>query len=369
MNKSSAAAPPPTWLVTGGAGFIGANFVLRLRERSIARVINLDNLTYAGNLSSLEPLAEDPDHVFVHGDIGDSNTVGELLAEHRPAAVIHLAAESHVDRSIVGPAAFLKTNVVGSFHLLQAVCAYWQALPDSEGKSFRYLHVSTDEVYGSLEADDPPFNESTAFAPNSPYAASKASADHFARAFHRTYGLPLLITHCTNNYGPLQFPEKLIPLMIQNALAGEPLPIYGDGQQVRDWIYVTDHCDALVQVMERGTPGETYAIASGSELPNLLIAERLCGILDRLRPDSAYRPHEQLIAFVKDRPGHDRRYSMDARKIRGQLGWAPAETLESGLERTVRWYLEHQAWVDSVRSGEYRRWIEAQYGRGERGAS
>jgi dTDP-glucose 4,6-dehydratase len=349
------------WLVTGGAGFIGANFVLMQRRLGDVRVINLDKLTYAGNLRSLASLADDPDHLFVHGDIGDRQQVRALLAGHRPTAIVNFAAESHVDRSILGPDAFVQTNVVGTFALLQEARDYWRELAEPERSAFRFLHVSTDEVYGTLEPDDPPFHEDTPYRPNSPYAASKAAADHLVRACFHTYGLPVLTTNCSNNYGPLQFPEKLIPLMIHNALAGEPLPVYGDGRQVRDWLYVEDHCAAIRRVLERGRPGETYNIGGRAERANLELVHRIVALLDELAPDSPHRPHERLIRFVADRPGHDRRYAIDDRKLRESLGWRPAETFESGLRKTVRWYLDNGAWLESVRSEDYRRWIDANY--------
>lgn len=352
-------------LVTGGAGFIGVNFVLGWLAESDEPVVNLDKLTYAGNPRSLAALDGDPRHVFVKGDIGDRVLVGELLARHRPRAVVNFAAESHVDRSIHGPEEFILTNVVGTFHLLDAVRGYWNALPDAEKAAFRFLHVSTDEVYGSLGPSDPAFTEETPYAPNSPYSASKASSDHLVRAYHHTYGLPTLTTNCSNNYGPYQFPEKLIPLMILNALRGKPLPVYGDGMNVRDWLYVGDHCSAIRAVLAGGRPGETYNVGGWNEMPNLVIVKTLCALLDEARPDPA-GPRERLVTFVKDRPGHDRRYAIDARKIDRELGWKPAETFESGIRKTVSWYLEHLPWVEDVASGDYRRWIEANYG--DRGA-
>lgn len=361
MTGNTTLPPRVTWLVTGGAGFIGANFVHEVRERTNTRVVNLDKLTYAGNPASLQALAEDPNYVFVHGDISDQVLVADLLRAYRPQAIVHFAAESHVDRSIVGPAAFLETNVVGTFRLLQMALAHWQELLAEQKAEFRFLHVSTDEVYGSLGPDDPSFTEKHAYEPNSPYAASKASSDHFVRAFHHTYGLPTLITNCSNNYGPFQFPEKLIALMIQNALAGKRLPVYGDGQQVRDWLYVRDHCKALCRVLEQGKPGLTYNIGGRAERTNLEVVQRICAYLDRVLPDSPHKPHASLIAFVTDRPGHDRRYSIDISKVERELGWRPAESFESGLEKTIRWYLEHQDWVESVRSGEYQRWMETNY--------
>ena len=352
-------------LVTGGAGFIGVNFVLGWLAGSGEPVVNLDKLTYAGNPRSLAALDGDPRHVFVKGDIGDRALVEELLSRHRPRAVVNFAAESHVDRSIHGPEEFILTNVVGTFHLLDAVRGYWSALPEPEKSAFRFLHVSTDEVYGSLSPSDPPFTEENPYAPNSPYSASKASSDHLVRAYHHTYGLPTLTTNCSNNYGPYQFPEKLIPLILLNALRGKPLPVYGDGMNVRDWLYVGDHCAAIRAVLAGGRPGETYNVGGWNEMPNLVIVRALCGLLDEARPDPA-GPRERLITFVKDRPGHDRRYAIDARKIDRELGWKPAETFETGIRKTVAWYLENLPWVEEVASGDYRRWIEANYG--ERGA-
>jgi len=346
-------------LVTGGAGFIGANFVLDWIAATGEPVVNLDKLTYAGNLGSLAALAGDARHVFARGDIGERALVERLLAEHRPRAIVHFAAESHVDRSIHGPGEFVRTNVVGTFELLEAVRGYWSAL-DGEAKArFRFLHVSTDEVYGSLGEGDPAFSETTAYAPNSPYSASKAGSDHLVRAYHHTYKLPTLTTNCSNNYGPLQFPEKLIPLMISNALEGKPLPVYGDGRQVRDWLYVGDHCAAIRTVLERGRTGEVYNVGGDSERRNLDVVHALCDALQAARPrEGGYRA---LIQFVADRPGHVRRYAIDARKLRGELGWKPRESFESGLARTVRWYLEHAAWVAQVKSGEYRQWLEVNY--------
>jgi dTDP-glucose 4,6-dehydratase len=346
-------------LVTGGAGFIGANFVLEWIAATGEPVVNLDKLTYAGNLASLASLAGDARHTFVRGDIGDRASIDRLLAEHEPRAIVHFAAESHVDRSIHGPGEFVRTNVVGTFELLEAVRAYWGSLEGDAKSDFRFLHVSTDEVYGSLSESDPAFSETTAYAPNSPYSASKAGSDHLVRAYHHTYGLPTLTTNCSNNYGPLQFPEKLIPLMISNALEGKPLPVYGDGRQVRDWLYVTDHCEAIRVVLERGRPGETYNVGGNSEKRNLDVVHALCDTLQQLAPrEGGYRG---LIEFVTDRPGHDRRYAIDASKIRSELGWRPRETFESGLARTVRWYLEHGEWVANVKSGEYRNWLETNY--------
>ena len=347
-------------LVTGGAGFIGSNFVLDWLERSSEPVVNLDKLTYAGNLGSLAALAGDARHVFVHADIGDRARVDALLAEHRPRAIVNFAAESHVDRSIHGPAAFIATNVVGTFTLLEAARGFWAALPASERSTFRFLHVSTDEVFGSLGADDAPFSEATPYAPNSPYSASKAAADHLVRAYHHTYGLPTLTTNCSNNYGPRQFPEKLIPLMIVNALAGKALPVYGDGKNVRDWLYVGDHCAAIRTALASGRPGETYAIGGNAEMNNLEVVHTICGNLSRLVPG---RDYERLVTFVADRPGHDRRYAIDPSKIRRELGWTPAETFATGMRRTVQWYLDNGAWLAAVTSGEYHKWISLNYAR------
>jgi len=350
-----------TILVTGGAGFIGSNFVIDWLAAEGEPVVNLDKLTYAGNLANLAGLAADARHRFVQGDIADQAAVEALLATHRPRAIVHFAAESHVDRSIHGPGEFIQTNVVGTFKLLEAARGHWQALGAGEKAAFRFLHVSTDEVYGSLAETDPAFSETTAYAPNSPYSASKAASDHLVRAYHHTYGLPVLTTNCSNNYGPYQFPEKLIPLMIANALEGKPLPVYGDGRQVRDWLFVGDHCAAIRQVLARGRPGEVYNIGGNAEKRNLEVVHAICDALQALRPrDGGYRG---LIAYVADRPGHDRRYAIDARKIRAELGWAPGETFETGLARTVRWYLDHAGWVAQVRSGEYRHWIEKNYAR------
>jgi dTDP-glucose 4,6-dehydratase len=343
-------------LVTGGAGFIGSNFVLSTIEKTGEAIVNLDKLTYAGNLRNLAALQGDPRHVFIQGDICDRSLVKRLLEQYKPRAVVHFAAESHVDRSISGPGEFVQTNVVGTFCLLEEAREYWKRA----GDAFRFLHVSTDEVYGSLGADDPAFMESTPFAPNSPYAASKAAADHMVRAYHHTYGLPTLTTNCSNNYGPYQFPEKLIPLMIQQALAGKPLPVYGDGKNVRDWLYVLDHCEGVRAVLERGRPGETYNIGGNSERMNIDLVRTICASLDELRPRKAGR-YADLISFVKDRPGHDRRYAIDASKIRRELGWQPAETLQSGLRRTLQWYLDNQAWAVEVTSGAYRNWMAANY--------
>ena len=349
-------------LVTGGAGFIGANFVLDWLRQSDEAVLNVDKLTYAGNLRTLQSLAGNPNHVFVRADICDGAALAALLAEYRPRAVAHFAAESHVDRSIHGPTEFVQTNVVGTFSLLEAVRAYWGGLDAVARTAFRFLHVSTDEVFGSLSADDPPFSETTPYAPNSPYSASKAGSDHLVRAYHHTYGLPTLTTNCSNNYGPYQFPEKLIPLMIANALAGKPLPVYGDGRNVRDWLYVGDHCAAVREDLARGVPGETYNVGGWNEKANIDVVQAICDLLDGARPKASGSYRDQ-IAFVKDRPGHDRRYAIDARKLERELGWKPAHTFESGLAETVRWYLENQPWVDEVASGEYRKWVETNYGK------
>ena len=341
-------------LVTGGAGFIGGAFVRQWLREEAEAVVNLDKLTYAANLDSLAEVLDSPRHQFVQGDIGDGPLVCRLLAEHRPRAVVNFAAESHVDRSIDGPAAFVETNVVGTFRLLEATRQHWAALPEPERSRFRFLHVSTDEVYGSLGATGK-FTEATPYAPNSPYSASKAASDHFVRAYHHTYGLPALVTNCSNNYGPYQFPEKLIPLMILNALEGKPLPVYGDGQQIRDWLFVDDHCRAIRRVLAQGIPGQVYNIGGNCERANLEVVRTICAIVDRLRPELPHRPCSKLIQFVTDRPGHDRRYAIDATKIDRELGWQPAENFESGLERTVRWYLDNPRWVERVSSGEYRR--------------
>jgi dTDP-glucose 4,6-dehydratase len=357
-----------TLLVTGGAGFIGSNFVLDWIAATGEPVVNLDSLTYAGNLANLASLAGDARHTFVRGAIGDRALVRDLIARHRPRAIVHFAAESHVDRSIHGPDDFITTNVVGTFSLLEEARAFWSALGAPEKEAFRFLHVSTDEVYGSLGPQDPAFSETTAYAPNSPYSASKAGSDHLVRAYHHTYGLPTLVTNCSNNYGPYQFPEKLIPLMIVNALAGKPLPVYGDGQNVRDWLYVGDHCSAIREVLARGRPGEVYNIGGNSEQRNLEVVKTLCATLDALQPRSA-GSYADLITFVKDRPGHDRRYAIDATKIRTELGWSPTETFDTGLAKTVRWYLDNAAWVAAVQSGEYRNWIETNYGNRESGVA
>jgi dTDP-glucose 4,6-dehydratase len=345
-------------LVTGGAGFIGANFVLDWLDGQGEPVVNLDKLTYAGNLRSLASLARDPRHVFVRGDIGDARCVRALLDAHRPRAIVNFAAETHVDRSIRGPAAFIDTNVAGTFALLECARAWWNDLPGSERATFRFLHVSTDEVYGSLGPDDRPFCETTPFAPNSPYAASKAASDHLVRAYHHTYGLPTLTTNCSNNYGPLQFPEKLVPLMIVNALSGKALPVYGDGRNIRDWLYVGDHCGAIRAVLAHGRPGATYNIGGNAEMANIDVVRTVCRLVH------ARRPHldcERSITFVSDRPGHDRRYAIDASMIRAELGWAPAESFESGMQRTVDWYLGNADWLASVQNAEYREWVDLHY--------
>jgi len=348
-----------TWIVTGGAGFIGSNFVLATRRQGLARIINLDLLTYAGHMENLSGLADDPDHVFVHGNIGDEGLIDRLLNEHQPSAVINFAAESHVDRSILGPQAFIATNIVGTHVLLAAARRFWQGLDKTIASGFRFLHVSTDEVYGSLAPGDRPFREDNQYQPNSPYAASKAAADHLVRAYHHTYGLPTLTTNCSNNYGPYQHPEKLIPLMIQNAIHGKPLPVYGDGQQVRDWLYVEDHCSAIQRVLEAGKPGDTYNIGGNAEKPNLEIVNTLCRLLDNRYADRA--PHARLVQHVADRPGHDRRYAIDAEKVRRELGWVPAMTFEQGIERTVDWYLNHTGWVSAVTTSDHRDWIDKNY--------
>lgn len=348
-------------LVTGGAGFIGSNFILDWLRACDEPVVNLDKLTYAGNLENLASLAGDERHVFVRGDIGDSALVSELLTKYQPRAVINFAAESHVDRSILGPGDFIHTNVVGTFGLLEAVRAYWGALPEKEQASFRFLHVSTDEVYGSLERNEPAFTETHRYEPNSPYSASKAASDHLVRAYHHTYGLPVLTTNCSNNYGPYHFPEKLIPLCIHNALAGKPLPIYGDGQQIRDWLYVKDHCSAIRRVLEAGRLGEVYNVGGWNEKANLDVVNTLCHILDEEQPRVDGKSYAEQITFVTDRPGHDRRYAIDATKLERELGWKPMETFETGIRKTVRWYLDNQDWVANVTSGAYREWTAKQY--------
>jgi dTDP-glucose 4,6-dehydratase len=346
-------------LVTGGAGFIGSNFVIDWLSAESEAVVNLDKLTYAGNPANLQSLKGDARHVFVKGDIADRELLDSLFAQHDPRAVVHFAAESHVDRSIHGPAEFVQTNVVGTFQLLEAARAHWQALGPARKEAFRFLHVSTDEVYGSLGENDPAFSEATPYAPNSPYSASKAGSDHLVRAYHHTYGLPAVTTNCSNNYGPFQFPEKLIPLMISNALEGKPLPVYGDGRQVRDWLYVRDHCEAIRLALARGRPGETYNVGGNAERRNIDVVHALCDTLQSVRPrEGGYRA---LVTPVADRPGHDRRYAIDARKIRAELGWSPRETFESGIAKTVRWYLDNSEWVTQVKSGAYRDWLEVNY--------
>ena len=356
-------------LVTGGAGFIGSNFVLNWLAAGGGPVVNLDKLTYAGNPENLASVAENPAYRFVHGDICDAELVARLLREHRPRAVVHFAAESHVDRSILGPEAFLRTNIDGTFTLLRAAREYYDSLADEERKRFRFLHVSTDEVYGTLTPEAPAFHEETPFAPNSPYAASKASSDHLVRAWVHTYGLPAVITNCSNNYGPYQFPEKLIPLMIANALQGKALPVYGDGQQVRDWLYVVDHCRALRTVLERGRVGETYNVGGGNQRSNLEVVTTVCALLDELVPKSKFKPHLQLVKYVTDRPGHDRRYAIDASKLERELGWRAQESFETGLRKTVEWYLANAAWVEGVTSGAYQQWVRQNYGGREATAS
>jgi dTDP-glucose 4,6-dehydratase len=346
-------------LVTGGAGFIGSNFVLDWLAQSDEPIINLDKLTYAGNLHNLDALKANGRHIFVRGDINDRTLVEKLLAEYRPRAIVHFAAESHVDRSIHGPEDFVTTNINGTFHLLEAARAHWSSLADTEKDAFRFLHVSTDEVYGSLGPNDPAFSETTPYAPNSPYSASKAASDHLVRAYHHTYGLPTLTTNCSNNYGPYQFPEKLIPLMILNAVGGKPLPIYGDGQNIRDWLYVGDHCAAIRVVLENGRLGETYNIGGWNEKANLDVVQTVCALLDQLKPGTT--PYASLVTYVKDRPGHDRRYAIDARKIERELGWKPKESFETGIRKTVQWYLDHMSWVENVASGEYQHWVVANY--------
>ena len=348
-------------LVTGGAGFIGANFVLDWFAQSDEPVLNLDKLTYAGNLETLASLQNDARHVFVQGDIGDSALVRQLLAQHRPRAVVNFAAESHVDRSIHGPEDFIQTNIVGTFRLLEEVRAYFGGMDDAAKAAFRFLHVSTDEVYGSLALADPAFTEQHRYEPNSPYSASKAASDHLVRAYHHTYGLPVLTTNCSNNYGPYHFPEKLIPLMIVNALAGKPLPVYGDGMQIRDWLYVKDHASAIRRVLAAGKLGEVYNVGGWNEKPNIEIVNTLCALLDELRPRSDGQSYAKQISYVKDRPGHDRRYAIDARKLERELGWKPAETFESGIRKTVQWYLANPDWVARVQSGAYRDWVAKQY--------
>jgi dTDP-glucose 4,6-dehydratase len=356
MNHAS-----DTILVTGGAGFIGSNFILTWMRTVGSRVVNLDLLTYAGNAANLAPLDGDSRYISVRGDICDAELVGSLLRKHRPKAMVHFAAESHVDRSIASPEAFIRTNVLGTFMLLEQARAYWTGLSEQDQQAFRFLHVSTDEVYGTLGPNDAAFCETTAYAPNSPYAASKAGSDHLARAYFHTFGLPVLTTNCSNNYGPYQFPEKLIPLMILNALEGKPLPVYGDGKNVRDWLFVEDHCAAIRAVLGRGRAGETYNIGGNSERANIEVVSTICDLVDEMRPEAGAKPRRELITFVQDRPGHDRRYAIDAKKIARELGWQPVEAFESGLRKTVRWYLEHSDWVDNVRTGAYRDWIAQNY--------
>ena len=350
-----------TILVTGGAGFIGSNFVLGERARK-NRIVNLDLLTYAGNLRNLQELDGDPDHIFVKGDIGDRALVLKLLNDYQPEAVVNFAAESHVDRSIESPESFIQTNIVGTHRLLDEARTFWKRLSADRRERFRFLHVSTDEVYGSLGPKEPAFTENTPYAPNSPYSASKAGSDHLVRAYYHTYGLPTIITNCSNNYGPRQFPEKLMPLMLLNAIEGKPLPVYGDGLNIRDWLYVDDHCEALRTVLEKGAPGKTYNIGGNCEKANLEIVKTLCALLDEMMPESRYVPHCNLIAFVNDRLGHDRRYAVDCSRIYGELGWRVKETFASGLKKTIRWYLDNTEWVESIKSGAYRDWIARQYG-------
>ena len=355
-----------TILVTGGAGFIGSNFVLAWVNQKLGNVVNLDKLTYAGNRDNLKTLGNNAAHIFVHGDIADRHLLDKLLAEHKPCAIVNFAAESHVDRSIHGPEDFIQTNVVGTFHLLEAVRGYWNSLDTHHKQDFRFLHVSTDEVYGSLAKDDPAFTETTPYAPNSPYSASKAASDHLVRAYHHTYGLPVLTTNCSNNYGPHHFPEKLIPLVIHNALTGKPLPIYGNGQQIRDWLYVEDHCAAIRRVLEAGKVGEVYNIGGWNEKPNIEVVRTLCRILDKKQPRKDGHSYAEQITFVEDRLGHDQRYAIDASKISKELGWKPVETFDTGIEKTVDWFLANQDWVGNVTSGEYRNWVETHYAeRGE----
>lgn len=351
-------------LVTGGAGFIGSNFILNWLQHKDESILNVDKLTYAGNLQNLESVQHNPKYFFAQVDIGDSEKIQALLQKYKPRAILNFAAESHVDRSIHGPAAFIHTNILGTFHLLECSRHYWAALDEGSQKQFRFLHVSTDEVYGSLELTDSPFSESTAYAPNSPYSASKASSDHLVRAYHHTYGLPVLTTNCSNNYGPYQFPEKLIPLVLHNALKLKPLPIYGDGSNVRDWLYVVDHCQAIEKVLEQGVVGETYNIGGWNEKKNIEVVDTICSILDRLRPRADGKSYSTQKTFVKDRPGHDKRYAIDARKIEKQLGWKPQENFETGLQKTVSWYLAHEKWVEQIINGEYKNWIQQNYKEG-----
>ncbi|MGZ3523772.1 MAG: dTDP-glucose 4,6-dehydratase [Thermodesulfobacteriota bacterium] len=350
-----------SYLVTGGAGFIGSNFILMQQKNNLVRIINLDLLTYAGNPKNLGALNDDPNYIFIRGSIGDRNLVRKTLKEYHPSAIVNFAAESHVDRSIDGPEDFIQTNVVGTFHLLEEVRHYWKTLPEDEQDSLKFLHVSTDEVYGSLSPEDPAFNEETPYAPNSTYSASKAASDHLVRAYYHTYGLPTLTTNCSNNYGPRQFPEKLIPLMILNALKGKPLPIYGDGLNVRDWLYVEDHCEALDIVLRKGRGGEVYNIGGRCEKTNLEIVKTICDLLSRMCPNSLFTPCASLITYVKDRPGHDRRYAINCSKVEKELGWRPKETFETGLRKTIQWYLENPEWVESVQTGAYRQWIQKNY--------
>lgn len=345
-------------IITGGAGFIGSNFVLDWLAQSDEPIINLDKLTYAGNLHNLSSVSENPRHIFVQGDIGDTQLVSRLLNEHRPRAIINMAAESHVDRSIHGPEDFIQTNILGTFRLLESVRSYWLELESNARANFRFLHVSTDEVYGTLEKNDPAFTETHGYQPNSPYSASKASSDHLVRAYFHTYGIPMLTTNCSNNYGPFQFPEKLIPLMIVNALAGKPLPVYGDGLQIRDWLYVTDHCRAICRVLEAGIPGETYNIGGWNEKANIEIVQTICALLEEYHPGSNF---QRLITYVKDRPGHDRRYAINAQKIERELNWKPTETFDTGIRKTIAWYLNHPQWIADVQTGAYRTWLEKNY--------
>lgn len=348
-------------IVTGGAGFIGSNFILRLVDKGEIRVVNVDKLTYAGNAQNLRALEQSSDHILVQSDVCDRDSSRSLFRKYRPIAVLHFAAESHVDRSILGPDEFIRTNVLGTFSLLEEAKAYWLELSEPERAAFRFVHVSTDEVYGSLRPSDPAFTEETAYAPNSPYAASKAASDHLVRAYHHTYGLPTLTSNCSNNYGPYQFPEKLIPLTILNAVEGRPIPVYGDGKNVRDWLFVEDHCDALETILKLGKPGETYNVGGSSEKTNIEVVTTICELLDEMLPNSKFVPHKSLISFVKDRPGHDRRYAVDASKLRSELGWKPRESFRSGIRKTIAWYLSRRDWLDSVISGEYKKWIHTQY--------
>ena len=361
VAESSELQTPDTILVTGGAGFIGSNFVLRWLASETSNVVNLDKLTYAGNPENLASVSAERRYKFMQGDICDGEQVAELLLMHRPRAIIHFAAESHVDRSIRGPDDFIRTNVNGTFSLLEEARAYWSGLEDPARSAFRFLHVSTDEVYGSLAPAEPAFTENTPYAPNSPYSASKAASDHLVRAYFHTYGLPVVTTNCSNNYGPFQFPEKLIPLVILHAISGKPIPVYGDGQNVRDWLFVTDHCDAIRAVLARGRPGETYNIGGKNELKNLDVVNTICSVLDELRPNDPVTPHGKLIKFVTDRPGHDRRYAMNAAKIEAELGWKPVETFETGIRKTIEWYLQNESWVRDVTGGSYRQWMATQY--------